>query len=326
MSQAQIRETKEQIMSAFGKLFVEYQQQESKIETKEEAVEKEKNKALLAKVADYTVNNIVNSMATLQLDFSNLTKEIAHRLESESEVLTELKKAIIVEQEKLTELQKVRLVADALYILRQEHQERIKTLENSTQTALDDIAKQQEKFRKEWEKEQTEFDLRIAEESALLNQQRQQLEADFTYQLQIDRKIAMDTYEEVKRFQERELTLANVEKNKLWEEREHILTNQEAEFTQNKEKISGFDEQIKTETNKARGEAIKEADREAQIKANLIEKEWESTKQGYDFKMQSLEGKIQQQTQQIEEIITQLKEVTNQAQNLALRAFQPNNN
>lgn len=326
MSQAQIRETKEQIMSAFGKLFVEYQQQESKIETKEETVEKEKNKALLAKVADYTVNNIVNSMATLQLDFSNLTKEIANRLERESDVLTELKKAIIVEQEKLTQLQKVRLVADALYILRQEHQERIKTLENSTQTALDDIAKQQEKSRKEWEKEQTEFDLRNAEESALLTQQRQQLEADFTYQLQIDRKVEMDEYEEAKRLQERELTLANIDKNKLWEERENILANQEAELTQNKEKIMGFDEQIKTEINKARSEAIKEADREAQIKANLIEKEWESTKQGHEFKMQSLEAKIQQQTQQIEEIITQLKEVTNQAQNLALRAFQPNNN
>ncbi|MGI0480982.1 hypothetical protein ACN4EE_09330 [Geminocystis sp. CENA526] len=326
MSQAQIRETKEQIMSAFGQLFVEYKQQESKIETKEEAVEKEKNKALLTKVADYTVNNIVNSMATLQLDFSNLTKEIATRLESESEVLTELKKAIIVEQEKLTQLQKVRLVADALYILRQEHQERIKTLESSTQNALDNIVKQQEKLRKDWEKEQTEFELKIAEESTLLTQQRQQQEADFTYQLQIERKREMDEYEEAKRLQERELTLANIDKNKLWEERELILTNQEAEFTQNQEKIAGFDEQIKTETNKARTEAIKEADREAQIKANLIEKEWESAKQGYDFKIQSLEAKIEQQNQQIEEIITQLKEVTNQAQNLALRAFQPSNN
>lgn len=326
MSQATIRETKEQIMSAFEQLFVEYKQQESKIETKEEAVEKEKNKALLAKVADYTVNNIVNSMATLQLDFSNLTKEIATRLESESDVLTELKKAIIVEQEKLTQLQKVRLVADALYILRQEHQERIKTLENSTQNALDNIVKQQEKLRKDWEKEQTEFELKIADDSTLLTQQRQQQEADFTYQLQIDRKRQMDEYEEAKRLQERELTLANIDKNKLWEERETILANQEAEFTQNQAKIAGFDEQIKTDTNKARSEAIKEADREAQIKANLIEKEWESTKQGYDFKIQSLEAKIEQQNQQIEEIITQLKEVTNQAQNLALRAFQPSNN
>ncbi|BAQ66502.1 hypothetical protein [Geminocystis sp. NIES-3709] len=326
MSQAQIRETKEQIMTAFGKLFVEYQQKESKIETKEEAVEKEKNKALLAKVADYTVNNIVNSMATLQLDFSNLTKEIANRLENESNVLTELKKAIIVEQEKLTQLQKVRLVADALYILRQEHQERIKILENSTQNTLDNITQQQEKYHKNWEKEQTEFDLKIAEESALLIQQREQQEADFTYQLQIERKIQMDEYEEAKRLQERELALANQDKNKSWEERETILANQEEEFTLNQEKITGFEEQIKTEVNKARSEAIKEADREAQIKANLIEKEWESTKQGYDFKIQSLDAKIQQQNHQIEEIITQLKEVTNQAQNLALRAFQPNNN
>ena len=135
----------------------------------------------------------------------------------------------------------------------------------------------------------------------------------------------MDEYQEAKRLQERELTLANTDKNKLWEEREAILSTQEAEFIANQAKITEFEEHIKTEVNKARSEAIKEVDREAQIKANLIEKEWESAKQGSEFKIQSLESKIQQQNQQIEEIMTQLKEITNQAQNLALRAFQSNN-
>lgn len=325
MSQIEVKESKEQIMAAFAQLFAEYQLNQSKVETKEEAVEKEKNKALLAKVADYTVNNIVNSMATLQLDFSNLTKEIANRLETESDILTELKKAITVETEKLAELQKIRLVADALYILRQEHQERLTSLETQIETAQNNITLQREKFRKNWEKEESEFTVKIAEELELLTQQRQQQEADFNYQLQTQRKIETDEYEETKRVQERELRLADLDKNKLWQERETILASQEKEFNSNQKKIEGFEEQIKTEVNKARGEAIKEADREAQVKVNLIEKEWESTKQGYEFKLQSLEAKIQQQTEQIEAIISQLQNATNQAQNLALRAFQPNN-
>ncbi|BAQ61893.1 myosin heavy chain [Geminocystis sp. NIES-3708] len=325
MSQTEVKDSKDQIMLAFGQLFAEYQLKQSKVETKEETVEKEKNKALLAKVADYTVNNIVNSMANLQLDFSNLTKEIANRLETESGILTELKKAITVETEKLAELQKIRLVADALYILRQEHQERLTSLETQIETAQNNITLQKEKLRKNWEKEDTEFTIKIAEELELLTQQRQQLEADFNYQLEVERKIQNDEYEEAKRIQERELRLADLDKNKLWQERENILTSQEKEFNSNKKKIEGFEEQIKTEVNKARAEAIKEADREAQVKVNLLEKEWESTKQGYEFKLQSLEAKIQQQTEQIEAIIAQLQNATNQAQNLALRAFQPNN-
>ncbi len=325
MSQTEVKESKEQIMAAFAQLFADYQLKQSKIETKEEAVEKEKNKALLAKVADYTVNNIVNSMANLQLDFSNLTKEIANRLQTESDVLTELKKAITVETERLAELQKIRLVADALYILRQEHQERLTSLETQIETAQNNITLQKERFRKNWQKEDAEFTVKIAEELDLLTQQRQQLEADFNYQLEVERKIQSDEYEEAKRIQERELRLADLDKNKVWQERETVLNSQEKEFNSNKKKIEGFEEQIKTEVNKARGEAIKEADREAQVKVNLMEKEWESTKQGYEFKLQSLEAKIHQQTEQIEAIIAQLQNATNQAQNLALRAFQPSN-
>lgn len=325
MSQTEVKDSKDNIMSAFTKLLAEYKLKQSKIETKEETVEKEKNKALLAKVADYTVNNIVNSMANLQLDFSNLTKEIAIRLQAESDILIQLKKAITVETEKLVELQKIRLASDALYILRKEHQERLITLENDINTALNNITLQQEKYRKNWEKEDTEFTIRIAEELELLIENRQQLEADFTYQIQLTRKVQNDEFEEIKRNQERELTLTNLDKNKLWQQRETILINEEKEFNNNKKQIEGFDEQIKTEVNKTRADAIKEADREAQVKVNLLEKEWESTKQGYEFKLQSLETKIQQQTQQIEAIMTQLQNATNQAQNLALKAFQPNN-
>lgn len=185
---------------------------------------------------------------------------------------------------------------------------------------------QQEKLRKNWEKEQAEFEIKIAEESKLLEEARAKEEADYNYNLQISRKREMDEYEETKRNQERELNLLGKEKNKLWQERENILASQEEEFKANQEKIAQLEEQIKTEVNKARSEAIQEADREAKVKANLVEKEWEATKQGYEFKIQSLEAKIAQQNQQIDAIALQLQNATNQAQSLALKAFQSNNN
>ena len=325
MVQEKTQRSKEQIMSALAQLLKANEAKEGKIETKEQIAEKEKNQSLLTKVTDYTVDNIVNRMATVQLDFSNLTKEIADRLEGESGVLTELKKAIQVEQEKVVQIRQVRLVADALYILRQEHQEKIKVLENKITESQNDIQEKQEKNRKIWAKEQAEFETLIAESAELLHRQRQQEESDYDYHLEVDRKHEMDEYEETKRVQERELRLTNQEKNKGWQEREAILAKQEKEFNSNQEKITGFEEKIKTDVNKARGEAIKEANKEAEVKANLIEKEWEATKQGLEFKIQSLEAKIQEQNQEIEGIMTQLQNATEQAQNLALRAFQPAN-
>lgn len=326
MSQVLVKESKEQIMTAFAQLLIDYKKIESKVATKEEEAEKNKNKQLLEKASEYTVNNIVNSMATLQLDFGNIIKEISQRLDTESNILNELKKAIAVENERLLQLKKIRLVADALYILRQEHQEKIKTLQNQTSEAKENLEKVIEKTRKNWEKEAAEFETKIAEEAEILRKLREKQEADFNYEQQIKIKIVMDEYEDVKRTQERELTISNQDKNKLWEEREKILKEKEKEFNENKQKIETFDEKLKEEANKARGEAIKEADKDAKVKADLIEKEWEANKQGFDFKMESLEITIQRQNEQITELTTQLQNANSQAQNLAVRAFQNTGN
>ena len=72
---------------------------------------------------------------------------------------------------------------------------------------------------------------------------------------------------------------------------------------------------------KAREEAIKETSQKAKVEADLFEKDWESTKQSYEAKIQSLEQTIQKQFEQIEGISAQLKTALKQAQDLAMRAF-----
>ncbi|MDJ0744236.1 MAG: hypothetical protein QNJ32_12850 [Xenococcaceae cyanobacterium MO_167.B27] len=317
-------EGKDRILAAFNQLLQQYQKAESKVATKEEAAEKIKNQELVTKATDYTVDNIVNGMALLQLEFGTAINELTENLTTESIKLEELKKAIAVEKNHLQQLSQVRIVADTLHILQQEHQGKLRLLEEKTSKQQEEITKETENYRKQWEKEQAEFDNRIQEEDRLLQQKREQEEADFQYELARQRKIETDDYEEDKRQQEIELADIRTEKEKNWQEREQYLADNLQEFTENTQKIATFEEKIKEAYNKAKGNAIKEAERKAKVESDLLEKEWEAEKQGYEFKIEALQATIERQINQISELTAQLQETNTQSQNLAMRAF--NNN
>lgn len=79
---------------------------------------------------------------------------------------------------------------------------------------------------------------------------------------------------------------------------------------------------LSEEYNKAKGNAIKEADSKYKVEAELQEKEWSANQQGYELKIESLTAVIERQVEQIAEITSQLQEANTQAQNLAMQAFQ----
>lgn len=318
------KENKDQILMAFGKLLSEYKQAESRVATKEEEVEKEKNQALLERATAYTIDNIVNTMASLQLGFGRGVSELSETLVRESDKLEELRRAITVTKEKLAYLQKVRIVADALYILRQEHQEKVRLLEEQIAQQREAIEIEMTHCHKVWEKEQQEFDQQSLEVVELTTKLREKESTEYQYQLERQHKIETDEYENAQRKQERELQESNREKEKGWTAREQILTANNAQFLENQQKIAGFEEKLKQEYTKAKGEAIKDAERDAKVKSDLFEKDWELAKQGYELNIQALEAQIQRNTEEIANLITQLQTATTQAQNLALRAFQGN--
>ena len=321
MVEAKSPEGKEQVMAAFTKLLAVHQSQESRVATREEEAEKAKNSVLLNKATHYTVDNIVNGMASLQLDFGSAVDLLKENLTTESTKLEELKKAIAVEQANLQKLAQVRLVADALHILEQEHQEKLRQLQESTEQQQEKLNTEISQTRKTWEQEATDFVARTTEEDELLAQQRTQSEADYNYDLARQRTIEADEYEEDKRQQERELAEAEQEKTKDWTKREQCLEENHAKFTKQQAEIAGFEEKIKSEYNKAKGDAIAEATKKAKVETDLLEKDWSARQKGFDFQIESLSETLARQEQQIVDLKAQLQESNAQAQNLALRAF-----
>lgn len=315
------KESKAKILQKFQQILAENKKIESKVETKEQEAEKAKNKQLLEVASTYTVDSIVKGLADLQLDFGSVINGLSERLSAEASKLDELKRGIEIETAQLQQLQRIRVVADALYILTQEHQEKITALEQSAASQREVIEKDTIQKRKIWEKEQQEFDIIVQERTALIIKEREQETADYRYELERTRTVATDEYEETKRKLERELQQSTREKEKNWVEREKVLSDNQAEFAENQTKAAGFEEELKQANTKAKEEAIQEVSREAKVKADLVDKEWEGTKQGYELKVQSLQQNIGRQAEQIAEISAQLQATMKQAQDLAMKAF-----
>lgn len=315
------KDSKAKIMQSFQQILAEKKKIESKVATREEEAEKAKNKQLLEVAATYTIDSIVKGLADLQLDFGSIINGVNEKLTTESLKLDELKRALEIENQHLQELQQIRIVADALHILTQEHQEKLTSLEQNAANQREILEKDTTEKHKVWQKEQQEFEAIIAEQTALITKERQQETADYQYELERHRKVETDEYEEFKRKLERELQEATREKEKKWVEREKYLTDHQTEFTENQIKAAGFEEELKQAYIKAKEEAIQEVTREAKVKSDLFEKEWESTKQGYELKVQSLQETITRQTEQIADLSNQLQATMRQAQELAMKAF-----
>jgi chromosome segregation ATPase len=316
-----VKDSKQQLMQAFQQIISERKKLETKIATKQEEAEKAKNKETLEAASTYTVDSIVKGLADLQLEFGSIVNQLSEKLATQNFKLDELNRAREIATQNLQELQQIRIVADTLDILTQEHREKLKSLEEDIRNKRETLEKEIVQKRKEWQKEQAEYEEALQAYNESLAKQRSLETDEYQYKLETTRKLNTDAYEAIKRDSEREIQENTQNQEKDWAQREKILKERQPLFTEYQQKITAFPNEIEEAIKKVREEAIKETSQKAKVEADLFEKDWESTKQSYDAKVQSLEQTIQKQVEQIEGISAQLQTALKQAQDLAMRAF-----
>ncbi|MEB3219077.1 MAG: hypothetical protein VKN72_22965 [Nostocales cyanobacterium 94392] len=325
MNTVGIKNSKQQLMQAFEQIIAEKQKLDSKIATKQEEAEKEQDKQILTAASAYTVDSIVKGLADLQLEFGSIVNELSEKLAKENSKLDELNRAIEVETQYLQQLQKIRVVADTIDVLTQEHQENLIKLEEDIQKKREALEKEKQQTLQELEKEQAKFEEAERAYNELLAKNREKEQEEYQYKLENSRKINEDSYRETKRQLEREIQEATRQKEKNWVEREKIIKQRQPLLEEYQKKVASFPTELDVEVKKAREEAIKDTSQKAKVEADLFEKEWEGSKQSYELKITSLEQIIDRQNQQIESISNQLQETLKQAKDLAMRAFDSSN-
>lgn len=315
-------QSKEEVMRSFENLLTERKALMAKITTKEETAKKEENKELVAIASNYTSNSIVTGLAELQLSFGNSVESLAMQLQSELTKFEELKAAIKVEKETLKNVKDTKIAADALHILTQEQTVQDKTFEENSALQYKRLEEEISEQNYAWEKEQREFDLSVKEYGEGLTKEREKELADYEYELERTYKIEADEFADTKKYLERDLNAKDKEKNKDWSNRQKVLDENQKKLQEFKQRVDNFDEELKTASNKARENSIKEASRKAKVVAELRAKEVEGSKKVYEMQVQSLEATIEKNKEQIEKLSIELKEALTQVQGLSLTALE----
>lgn len=321
MSQA-FKESKTRILQAFEQILAERQPLDAKIATKEEEAERAKNAEMLERALHYSTDSIVRGLADLQLEFGTVVGDIVTRLDGETEKLDELQRAIATETERLDTLRKTRVVADALHLLSQEHQEKRRQLETRHRSDRETLEKTQVELRRQWQREQADHIAALEERQTLLQQERSTQEADYLYDAERSRQIALDEYETAQRQQERHLSDRRQTLERDWANREAQITRQATQLATYRQRADAFPQELETAIREAREAAIRDTNQETRIKADLATKDYETAQQSHTLQIAALEAKIANQASQIDDLSQQLTQAMQQAQTLALRAFE----
>ena len=308
------------LLKQFEALRAEQKQQETRIATREQLDSRERDRALVRETAAHTTETLFQTLAKLQTTFEETSDRLARNMAAEVKRLADIQRAREVEQARLISLNNVRLAAEALDILRQEHQQALQTLDARYQKQFEQLNQEISQQRRAWTEEQESHDASRAKQLEALRKKRQQEEEEYTYQLARQYGEQEAAHDKRRREWERQLAEERQTREKAWAARETELASRQPELVDYQGRLEHMPQQLLEATQKARDDGFRDTVREEEHKAALLDKERTAKKQTWELRVEALNRTIAEQKAKLANLAEQLQSVSTQAQQLAMTA------
>lgn len=272
------------------------------------------------------MNNTIQSLANIQLGFGSAANELSEQLTTKAAKLAEIQQVVSEEVAQLSELHNLEVSEDILDILIQTYEDNEKAYQEEYSQRYEVLSQELLELNNNWQKEQEEHQRNIKERNENLNRTRQRDAAEYKYDLELQRKLTNDEYEQEQKLLNNQLEEEKQTTEKQWSEREKIIADREKEFAELKAKVEAFPKEKETALKKATEEGKGIATYQAKVKSDLYGKEVEGQKRFYEQRLQSLEQTITNQQTRLENLSRQLESALKQVQDLAVKAIEGSSN
>ncbi|MDJ0676561.1 MAG: hypothetical protein QNJ36_14465 [Calothrix sp. MO_167.B42] len=268
------------------------------------------------------MNFIIDGLAKIQLGFGSAASELSEQLSSQASKLAEIQENVSNEVQELKSLHNLEISENTLDNLIQAYEDNSKVYQEEYQNRSETLLQEFQAQSNSWFKEKEEYQQGIKERNDELHKNRQRDAAEYKYDLELQRKLEMDEYEQQQKELYQQLQEYQQEIEKEWAEREKTISEREKQYAELKSKVEAFpqekEEAIKKATEQGRGIAHYQA----KVKSDLYAKEVEGQKRFYEQRLQSLESTISNQETRITNLSTQLTSALKQVQDLAVKAIE----
>ncbi|NET10732.1 MAG: hypothetical protein F6K16_39790 [Symploca sp. SIO2B6] len=280
------------------------------------------NTATNSSTNSQSVNNILRVLTQLQESFGGAVSNLSETLTQEAVSLQGIQTAVTEQEEQLVDLYE--LDADEINVdsLIQDYEESEKTFGEEFDIRQGEINEEVNQARKDWSKEQEDYYRLVHERNDEASKLRQREAEEYLYDLQLERKLSTDTYDQTKKQLYQELEDIQAEQEKEWNTQEEAIATREKEFEELKNKAEALSDELDAAVKKAKEEGKGIATHQAKVKADLREKEVAGLKRSYELRLDFLEDTIQDQDERIHSLSKQLDAALKQVQDLAVKAIE----
>ncbi len=268
------------------------------------------------------MNYTIESLTKIQLGFGSAANELSEQLITKASKLAEIKQVVADETQQLKALHNLEVAEDTFDTLLQAYENNSKAYQEEYQRDYETRSQDIQTLINTWQKEQEEHKRTIKDRNENLSTTRQREGLTYKYDLELQRKLNFDEYEQLQKGLYKQLSEFQAETQKKWVEREKLISEREKQFEEHKAKVEAFPKDKEAAVKKATEEGKGIAYYQAKIKSDLLGKEVEGQKRFYEQRLQSLEQTISNQETRIQNLSKQLDSALKQVQDLAVKAIE----
>jgi DNA repair exonuclease SbcCD ATPase subunit len=268
------------------------------------------------------MNSTIENLVKIQLGFGSAASELSEQLTTKASKLAEIKQSVNTEVQQLQELHKLEISPETLDTLIEAYENNSKAYQEEFNQRYETLSQETQQQRSSWQKQQDEYKLSLKERNETLAKSRQREDISYKYDLELQRKLESDEYEQRQKTLYKEIEEIQQETEKKWTEREKVIAEREQQFAELKAKVEAFPKDKEAAIKKASEEGKGIAHYQAKIKSDLLNKEVEGQKRFYEQRLQSLEQTINNQESRIQNLSNQLDSALKQVQDLAVKAIE----
>ena len=318
--------TKKEMLDAYNELLKQLQEKREAELKPEQKIEERRAKEVIEVAGSLSSEGVVKGIGSLKLDMGKMLTEISDKLEDEVNKLNSIQKAIAIKEDELKELYEIEKSAATLAALIEAQNRKRQEYESEMAVMKENLMREIERTRSEWEKEEEQYEMEIKEQNAAEKKKREREKEEFQYAFKREQQLSKDEFEHEKAKLEREIQLKREQMEKDLAEREKAINEKEEEMNELRKNVSAFPKELETAINKAVKETTERITAEAKNKEQLLNKEFEGERGVLTTRIESLEKTVEVQAEQISKFSGQLEKSYQKVEDIAVKAIEGSSN
>ncbi len=316
------KNTKQEMLEAYRTVVRQLEEKRAAELQPEKRLQEKRAEEAVSAAADLTPDGVERALGNLKADIGQNLAQIAERMAAEVARFKAVQKAVEAKEQELRELYDIDKAAASLAALIEAQNQKRRAFETELAAQKEDLAREIETTRAEWEKEKKNHEIEVRERDAIEKKARERDKEEFAYLFKREQQAVRDKLNDEKAALEREILTKREAATKELAEREKSVAAQEKELADLRQRAAAFPKELESAVDRAVKDATERLKADAKSREDLLRKEFEGERNVSATRIEALEKIAKDLSEQNTKLAKQLEAAYQKVQEIAEKAIE----